>query len=326
LKNSSLQSFAAFAVLGALFLGCGGGSANWKKINTFSPLAGGNAAYTGVQFVGGVGYVCGGDSFVGKSTDGGQTWRKLDLSAVPGMNTSSYFNALHFFDANDGWVVGNGWLLHTLDGGVTWTQTMPLAASLFIPNPQAISFGDRLHGVTVGLYGKALYTTDGGVTWQKSTTDVDYAGYDFSSVHLVDERNGWMCGSRGALLKTLDGGQSWTTLHNASSSVTVDAFTNNPLHRVQFLDAQTGYIAADNGMIKSTDGGASWTKLSGGPHSAVLYFVSRDVGFSDDQSTADGGGSWKQQQGMQAGARDMNFQDARTGWAIFGNGDLYKYE
>jgi photosystem II stability/assembly factor-like uncharacterized protein len=65
--------------------------------------------------------------------------------------------------ASDGWSVASpqtgdyGIILHTTDGGVSWTQSGPMFRQLY-----TVSFADAKHGVALG--NELRYTTDGGAT------------------------------------------------------------------------------------------------------------------------------------------------------------------
>ena len=59
--------------------------------------------------------------------------------------------------------------------------------------------------------------------------------------------------SNGTILKTIDGGTTWTTLSSG---------TTNDLNSVYFTDANTGYAVGDTGTIlKTIDGGTTWTAI-----------------------------------------------------------------
>jgi len=56
--------------------------------------------------------------YIFKSTDGGSSWNSITPSPAP-----MELAALHFIDANKGWVAGNaGTILYTDDGGSSWTS------------------------------------------------------------------------------------------------------------------------------------------------------------------------------------------------------------
>ena len=62
-----------------------------------------------------VGYACGWDGLIVKTTDGGNTWNELSHPA-PGKD----FWSLDFINTNSGYVVGDSTILKTTDGGNTW--------------------------------------------------------------------------------------------------------------------------------------------------------------------------------------------------------------
>src|SRR5207244_1750400 len=80
-----------------------------------------------------------------------------------------------------------------------------------------VSFIDPLHGWVVGDRGAIWHTHDGGVHWQPQESSVDCR---LNAVQFIDAQTGWAAGgviepfthiSRGVLLRTHDGGQTWTT-------------------------------------------------------------------------------------------------------------------
>jgi len=63
-----------------------------------------------------VGYTCG-FGLVVKTVDGGETWKTQNISG-------DIFKALHFIDAQNGWVVGDeGSIWQTKNGGASWTKS-----------------------------------------------------------------------------------------------------------------------------------------------------------------------------------------------------------
>jgi len=58
----------------------------------------------------------------------------------------------------------------------------------------------------------------------------------------------------GAIIKTTDGGKSWTSISNTTTSW---------LYSVTFTDPVNGYAVGQNGtIIKTTDAGLSWTPIT----------------------------------------------------------------
>jgi photosystem II stability/assembly factor-like uncharacterized protein len=129
-----------------------------------------------------------------RTTDGGVTWM-LESSGRTDVKVG-----VSFVDANTGWAVG-GTILHTNDGGATWTDQGYGGA--------AVSFVDANTGWAVGERGTILSTTDGGATWtpQASGTNALLTGVSFA-----DANSGWAVGYEAydvTVLHTENGGRDW---------------------------------------------------------------------------------------------------------------------
>jgi len=69
-------------------------------------------------------------------------------------------------------------------------------------------------------------------------------------VDFRDDRNGWVVGERGTLLRTIDGGETWTVIPT-NTSVT--------LLSIQFLTDDEGWAIGRSGTIlRSSDEGKTW--------------------------------------------------------------------
>jgi photosystem II stability/assembly factor-like uncharacterized protein len=75
------------------------------------------------------------------------------------------------------------------------------------------------------------------------------------SVFMINESEGWIVGDAGTLLRTVNGGNTWTQV----------SVTNQDLQDISFRDPQTGIIAGDDGLImRTTNGGLNWTSIPSG--------------------------------------------------------------
>src|SRR6516225_2172886 len=75
-------------------------------------------------------------------------------------------------------------------------------------------------------------------------------------VSFTDANTGTAVGFGGTILRTTDGGASWTRQSSG---------TTETLLGVSFTDANTGTAVGSGGTIlRTTDGGASWTRQSSG--------------------------------------------------------------
>ena len=108
--------------------------------------------------------------------------------------------------------------------------------------------GSRL--VVVGERGHVLVSTDDGASWTQSPVPTRAL---LTAVHLHDERIGWAVGHDGVILRTRDGGETWSLVHEAPEE-------ERPLLDVWFRDERTGLAVGAYGYFLATeDGGETWT-------------------------------------------------------------------
>jgi photosystem II stability/assembly factor-like uncharacterized protein len=223
-----------------------------------------------------------------KSTDGGHSWRRLQ---VPWISDPDFAfvselavdpqnpKAVYAYVDNSADGLSPDWFKST-DGGATWeiAEDGFFLTAPGIPGadsyPSALAF-DPLDSDTLYAYGDgaALFkSTDGGASWQR-------AGYPFIpaslSVHLlaIDPREpttlyaaaaeeGWYDGQEDivkkgkGIFKSTDGGSSWRAV--GLKGHIVRALAIDPRQR------QTVYAGTDSGLLRSTDGGRSWSRFGRG--------------------------------------------------------------
>jgi len=155
-----------------------------------------------------------------ESHDGGSTWYQQSLSLPPGVPSAQLsLISPTFFSATDGIlpvifsdnISGRGIatdIYVTHDGGTTWNNTMPLAAVF-----GTIDFVDMQHGWATD--GMVLYnTSDGGLQWAKLSPGANFKQITYLS--FVSSTIGWAIGRQSNtssfLLKTTDGGKTWTPI------------------------------------------------------------------------------------------------------------------
>ncbi|HEY5593170.1 MAG TPA: YCF48-related protein [Paludibacter sp.] len=178
-----------------------------------------------------------------KTTNGGTNWDVINsiTNAVGGF--------YYFVDALNGWMFGaslsttgtNTDILHTTDGGLSWTTQATNVGSV-----KAIYFSDVLHGWIVGRNALLMKTTDGGANWTTLTNTNQNPEAQFRSVYAL---NANVCyfgssvpntSSGQYILKTTDGGNSWTP-----TQVPIQYSVFN----VVFWDENNGWISGDYGEI-----------------------------------------------------------------------------
>jgi photosystem II stability/assembly factor-like uncharacterized protein len=125
-------------------------------------------------------------------SDDGKNWTQ---AAVP---VSSDLTAMSFPSPRQGWAVGHeGVILHTIDGGASWTKQLD---------------GKGAAALLVERYGKAHADDPVAQRMQQDAEAFAAQGADkpFLDVWFEDDRKGFVVGAFNLILRTEDGGQSWT--------------------------------------------------------------------------------------------------------------------
>jgi photosystem II stability/assembly factor-like uncharacterized protein len=193
-----------------------------------------------------------------RSTDGGSIWNPIAVHGPVGL--------FYFVDANNGWSIAGyaadplatpEWsITHTTDGGENWSVQYTDVGNTDTQF-NAIQFTDLNNGWVVGDGGKIFKTANGGIDWtQVTNTGLPSDAYS-KCVFFCDANNGWIgtnipdaFGGQRAILRTTDGGSSWTSQYPIFLTSSVFSFF--------FQDANIGWFIADGGLIGyTTNGGAT---------------------------------------------------------------------
>lgn len=111
--------------------------------------------------------------------------------------------------------------------------------------------GDRI--VAVGDHGVVLLSDDGGKSHRQArSVPIDAT---LTSVSFVDSKLGWAAGHWGVVLRTEDGGETWTRQR-------VDTSQDMPLFAIRFFDANNGVAVGLWSLVLVTqDAGKTWRKV-----------------------------------------------------------------
>ena len=133
--------------------------------------------------------------------------------------------------------------------------------------------------IVVGERGHILRSDDAGRSWIQARTPTRAL---LTAVHMHDARLGWAAGHDAVVLRTEDGGETWTLAHH-------DPDLGAPLLDLWFRDDRRGFAVGGFGAFLATDdGGDSWTCRNGcadGEGPALLRGAAgnpADDGFGDD--------------------------------------------
>lgn len=212
--------------------------------------------------------------FIIASNDDGKSWQQLNSPV------SVTLVKVRFIDDVEGWAVGHaGVVLHTRDGGLSWTRQMDglQAAQIELQDAQRSSDAQRISqaeqlveegpdkpfldllfldaktGWIVGAYGLAFMTHDGGQSWQSLRAALDNP----SGLHLYTlARAGgdlFIAGEQGTLLRSRNGGQTFEALTSPYEGTTFGLQTTASGAIVAFGLRGKAY--------ESRDAGDSWQRL-----------------------------------------------------------------
>ncbi|OFY74876.1 MAG: hypothetical protein A2275_06000, partial [Bacteroidetes bacterium RIFOXYA12_FULL_35_11] len=231
-----------------------------------------------------------------KTTNGGSTWQEQTTATF----TDSWANVVHFFNATDGFAMGDPvnsefCIYTTSNGGTTWTQV----AGANIPNAQTDECGiTNLYqavGNTVWFtsnMGRVYKSTNKGATWTVATTGFT----DVFTMTFKDANVGFAVLSAApyTIKKTINGGTTWTTV------------------------TPTGYLVSSAKLIFVPGTASTWVN--------VASYPGKGSSFSTDD-----GASFNNIDTGSVMYTDVMFYDINTGWAGGFNesstvGGIYKWD
>ena len=264
-----------------------------------SPLTGMTRAGSRVITVGQRGHIL-------FSDDSGQHWQQ---ASVP---VSADLTAVSFPTASQGWAVGNdGVVLHSDDAGATWKKQLDgrQIGDLLIKHYSALAKAEPNNEQWPLLSAEGQRLLDQGA--DKPLLDVWFA----------NEKTGYVVGVFNLILRTDDGGQSWTPFQDR---------TDNPQGFHLNAIASTGdalYIAGEQGLLLKWDDSAqrfnavptpyqgSFFGVLGKPGEVLIYGLRGNV-----LRSTDGGQSWT---ALDSGVHisiTAGLIDARGNYRLFAQG------
>ncbi len=229
------------------------------------------------------------------TNDGGVNWT---------LRQSGSGERVHKIVATDAWhawaAMESGEILKTTDGGNFWKRgRFYIGASPADATIAGIAFPSEQNGWAAirGRMGSPnvpsiLKTTDSGNSWQPVTNAPAHNAYALDTFDGQTIVSVGFDGGGAPIVRSTDGGQTWTRLTFPGSSIIRD---------VDMVSPSVGYAAAGARILKSTDGFATWN---------VVLFVDNffDVSFVDANNgwalgldetrftalyhTTDGGQNW----------------------------------
>ena len=132
---------------------------------------------------------------------------------------------------------------------------------------------------------------------------------DLHSIFFTNSNTGFAAGSYWNILKTIDGGNNWTTIYTGSGAWYSSYFLNN----------NTGFVGGIS-LKRTTSSGNNWTTINTLGSIDDIFFVNSQIGFFVNNSsiykTTDEGISWTQTANLSININlnAIYFTDALTGF------------
>ncbi len=240
------------------------------------------------------------------TTDGGTSWTQQTTADFS--NASSFPDGVYFWDDTHGLCFGdpvNGHfqIYTTTNGGTTWnavpTANIPLSMSGEYGYTGLLSaYGDSTLWFGTNK-GRVFKTSDRGQHWSASTTgmtEVTTLGFHDDSVgvatYVATDNSGNISDS--AMVKTTDGGTTWTPVSTADPYFKSDVAVV-PNARGMLVTTGISQTLSKNGSSYSLDEGKTWTQLDDSVQYTTVKFYSSSVGWAggfNENSTSRGIWKW----------------------------------
>jgi photosystem II stability/assembly factor-like uncharacterized protein len=235
-----------------------------------------------------VGFVAGDGGTVLRTTNGGLNWTDASPSSGPDFHGVHFFDAttgvvvgdngtiLRTTNAGDDWtpvasgveaplqavsfagsvgIVGGGsqTILRSVDAGVSWDTVQTDFFGGGFPGAHML---DATHGYVAGTNSifqpLAGWSDDGGLTFDFASFYLNSNEGNLRDVHFLSASTGVAVANvwdgRGAISRTTNGGQDWTTI-----------IFDNPLDGLGFATETRGYAVGQlGGMLVTDNGGMTW--------------------------------------------------------------------
>jgi len=231
-----------------------------------------------------------------RSVNGGKNWTLLRN----GITDPGYYinpRSISFADSRNGWILDEDSLLHTVDGGSTWS-----ALPMTVADARIIIFKSAQWGCT--FTDTAFYaTTDGGTTWVEHPVNAGFSIQIFD-LFFTDTLNGWMVTQggieTGKTFRTVDGGVTWTGINGLGLFRSI--WVTDDMHFV--LAGNNGGFAGTLELKITFTGGVTWKSYQPSSGMRSVAFFTHDYGVAASYNdslfieTADGGITWNPMQGI----------------------------
>ena len=238
------------------------GGATWTRLGNSATIP--NVELSGIGVANPqIFWVVGFGGVILKSTNGGQTFVSQEAAGI-----TADLGAVSAVDANNAWIVGghqDGYavILHTTDGGTTWTRE---GTSEVLPKGGLIDVSayDANTCWACGTDGTVIRTIDGGTTW--ASTESMHSIIHYNGIIALGRDTAWSAVDDDLMCFTDDGGLTYDMIKIPSSEglgyalLTVAATDADHLWTAGrwFTSPQTQIGT----ILRSTDRGVTWQRAT----------------------------------------------------------------
>ncbi|MBZ0269120.1 T9SS type A sorting domain-containing protein [bacterium] len=235
------------------------------------------------------------------TSDGGENWQ-VQINQFRFLRSVTFATPARgwsgiLFDETDG-------LFETFDSGAHWTivpnlpPEFPRGTCGMWAASQDVVYGVGRYYMPASL----IKTTDAGTTWRY--TDMGPWATSLVDCYFPTPDLGFTVGGAGAfpdssravVLRTTDGGATWSTRHTSSR-------IGEWGWKITFPSPSVGYVSVERNtppqsILKTTDGGDTWVELPApDEHQQGIGFITDNVGWlggpgNPTYTTTDGGATW----------------------------------
>lgn len=176
------------------------------------------------------------------SMDSGANWASISANRNAGFNSADLIAGKIIIGGNSVWT-GSTYSTQVYESSFLINGTSSLTEYSV---DSAVNINDLYmvsnYGYAVSDNGQWAVTTDNAQNWTVKTLQA-YASSNFTAVAFVDELTGYFATNDGRVIKTVDGGFTWSLYHSTSDAIT-DLFIR--------ADGAT-FITGTNGLIRRID-------------------------------------------------------------------------
>jgi len=279
-----------------------------------------------------------GEGSIGKSTDGGRSWNRVNAGippnafvkslsidpAAPSTIYGSYFGdggwgIIKSMDRGESWRVINNGLPSGRFGGAGFLSPSVNGSRVMIDPAAPATLYAGYVDFSTGV-GGVVKSTDAGETWTPANEGRTMIDITVLTVDPADTATVYAAAGTEGLFKSLDNGANWTKLvhpwpEQYIRSLVIDFVRPSTLYT--WAQRTNGCVNSDENLFKSTDGGASWE--SAGLHrNGCDFYPSSSVVMdpTDPYTLYIGGGDEGVFAKTSNGGTSWNYVDAPGGMAV----------